>query len=93
MAALAQPDVVESTILDIIREIRLLEGIRFQRLEFRENSVGEPTVFVVYSVADSSKSDQERAKELGALTTATIDPIYVLNTPLAPYPEFIVTAQ
>lgn len=93
MAALAQPDVVESTILDIIREIRLPEGIRFQRLEFRENSVGEPAVFVVYSVADSSKSDQERAKELGALTTAAIDPIYVLNTSLAPYPEFIFTAQ
>jgi hypothetical protein len=92
MAALAQPDVVESAILDIVRKIPLPEGIQFERLEFRENSIGDPAVFVVYSVADSAKSDEERAKELVALTTATVEPIYALNTPLSPYPQYIVTA-
>ena len=93
MAALAQPDVIESTIRHIVSSISLPEGVRFERLEFRENSNGDPSVFVVYSVADSSKSDEDRAKELSALTTATIRPIYKLNTPLIPYPEYVVLPQ
>ncbi len=91
MAALAQPDVMESAILDVVRNIPLPEGIRFERLEFRENSAGDPAVFVIYSFAESAKPVEERAKELSALTTATIRPIYALGTPLAAYPEFIVT--
>src|SRR5579859_3907037 len=85
MAALAQPDVVESAILDIVRKIPLPEGIRFERLEFRENSVGDPAVFVVYSLADSAKSDQERAKEIVELDNATLNPLWSLPIPWNPY--------
>jgi hypothetical protein len=93
MAALAQPDVMESVIRDIVSSIPLPDGVRFERLEFRENSNGDPAVFVIYSVAESTKSDEERAKELVALTTATVRPLSKLNTPLSPYPEFIVTTK
>jgi hypothetical protein len=93
MAALAQPDVMESVIRNIVSGIPLPEGVRFERLEFRSNWNGAPAVFVVYLVEDSSKSDEDRAKELSALTTATIRPINRLNTPLAAYPEFIVSSK
>ena len=89
MAALAQPDVIESAILDIVRKIPRPEGIRFERLEFRENSNGDPADFVVYSLADSPKSDQERAKEIGALTDKTLDPLWELKMPWMPYTLYL----
>jgi hypothetical protein len=91
MAALAQPDIVESAILNIVSKIPLPEGIRFERLEFRENSVGDPAVFIVYSLADSSKSDQERAKELVALDTATLNPLWDLPMVWIPYTLYLPT--
>jgi hypothetical protein len=91
MAALAQPDVMETIVREVVSTISLPEGVRFERLEFRENSNGDPAVFVVYSVAKSPKPDEERAKELSILMTATVRPIHKLGLPLSPYPLFVTT--
>jgi len=64
MAALAQPDVQESAIRNVLSTIPLPEGASLQRLEFRNDSSGEPALFVVYAVTEPPFVDEGRALEL-----------------------------
>lgn len=89
MAALAQSVPQEATIRQVLTSIPLPEGMKLQRLEFRNDSTGDPALFLTYSIDESLKSDDEWVQELSTLTQATRRRLRDMDVPLFPYLHFV----
>jgi len=89
MAALSHPDVQETVIREIVTSIPLPEGIKLQRLEFRNDSTDDPALFLTYSIDESLKSDDEWVQDLSALTQATRRRLRDMDVSLFPYLHFV----
>jgi hypothetical protein len=89
MAALAQPDLRESAIREVLAPIPLPDGTSLQRLEFRDDSTGEPALFVVYSVKEGAEPDETLATHLQAVRAAVRTRLRAFGLPMTPYTAFI----
>jgi hypothetical protein len=89
MAALAQPDLRESAIREVLAPIPLPDGTSLQRLEFRDDSTGEPALFVVYSVKEGAEPDETLATHLQAVRAAVRTRLRAFGLPITPYTAFI----
>jgi hypothetical protein len=89
MAALAQPVLQEATIREVVASIPLPEGIKLLRIEFRNDSTGDPALFLIYSIDESLKSDDEWIQDLSALTKTTRSRIRDLDETRFPYLRFV----
>jgi hypothetical protein len=89
MAALAHPIPQQDTIREALGSISLSAGIALHSLEFRENSHGEPSLFVTYAVASNGRTDEEQAKTLAKLVDQTLDVLNGLNLPFFQYVNFL----
>jgi len=89
MAALAQPVPQEATIREVVASIPPPEGIKLLRIQFREDSTGDPALFIIYSIDESLKSDEEWVKDLADLTQVVRSRIRDLDEPRFPYFHFV----
>jgi len=89
MAALAQPVPQEATIREVLNSIPLPEGIKLERLEFRDDSTGDPALFLIYSIDESLKSDEERVQDLSVLSKAVRSRLRDIDLALFPYLRFV----
>jgi hypothetical protein len=89
MATLAQPIPQQDTIREALGTLTLPGGIALRSLEFRENSHGEPALFVTYSFASNGRTDEEQAKALLKLVDQTLRALDTLNLPFFQYVNFL----
>ena len=89
MAALAQPDIQENVIRQVLASVPVPEGMKLQRLEFRNDSTGDPALFLVFSREKSHKSDEEQVEDLSTLKNAARRQLRDLGLPLFPYFIFV----
>jgi len=89
MAALAQPDIQETVIRQALSSVPVPENMRLQRLEFRNDSTGDPALFLVFSRKESQKSDEDQVEDLLTLKDAARRKLRDLELPLFPYFVFV----
>jgi hypothetical protein len=89
MAALAQPDLQETAIRNALATIPLPEGAWLRRLEFRNDSTGDPAVYVVYAVTEPPYIDENRGLELMRLRQAVRSRLREFRPALTPYTMYI----
>jgi hypothetical protein len=89
MAALAQSVPQEATIREVVASIPLPEGMKLLRIEFRNDSTGDPALFIIYSIDEALKSDDEWVKDLSDLTETARNRIRDLDEPRFPYFRFV----
>ena len=88
-AALAQPVPQEALVLEVLNSITLPEGMKLQGLDFRNDSTGDPALFIVISRAASQKSDEEQARDLLAMKTAVWQRLRDADFPLFAHFYFV----
>jgi hypothetical protein len=88
MAALAQPDVMETTILGIVDSIPPPKGVRLRRVYFENDHSGDAAVYIVYGVSKKFPLTKARVRELTALSDAVTDPIWNIRNSPIPYVKF-----
>jgi hypothetical protein len=84
MAALAQPDLLEASIREIVDSIVPPKGVRLRRIYFDNDHSGDPAVYIVFAVSKKVPLTKPRIRSLSALSNAVTDPIW--NMPSAPIP-------
>jgi hypothetical protein len=89
MAALAQPDLQETAIRNALATIPLPEGAWLRRLEFRNDSTGDPAVYVVYAVTEPPYIDENRGLELMRLREAVSSRLWDIGLDLPAYTMYI----
>ena len=89
MAAYAQPVPLEATVREAVASIPLPQGVKLLRLEFREDSTGDPAIFVIYSIDEPLKSTDEWIRELSALRDTARSRIRDLDESRFPYFRFV----
>jgi hypothetical protein len=89
MAALVHPVPQEATVLEAVNLVPLPEGMKLQGLEFRNDSNGDPALFLVISRAATQKSDEEQVQDRSAMTKAIRQQLRELDFPLFAHFVFV----
>jgi hypothetical protein len=89
MAAFAQPVPQEATIREVVDSVSLPEGMKLQGLEFRNDSNGDPALFLVISRHSTQKSDEEQVQDLSTMKTAIRRQLRDLDFPLFTHFVFV----
>jgi hypothetical protein len=89
MAALAQPDLLETSIREVLASVPLPEGLKLRRLEFRNDSTGDPALFLIFSRSELPESDEEQAQNLLALKKDIRRQLRDFGLSLFPYFVFV----
>ena len=88
MAALAQPASFTSLVKRALASVPLREGTSLHSVEWRNNSHGEPSIFVTYRTFPCGRTDEEEAGVLLRLVDDTLSAADKLDLPFFVYVEF-----
>ncbi|MES2391817.1 MAG: hypothetical protein V4555_09255 [Acidobacteriota bacterium] len=88
MAALVQPDVLETTIRGIVDSIVPPKGVRLRRIDFANDHSGDAAVYIVFAVSKRIPLTKARVRDLSSLSDTVADPIWQLPDGPIPYVRF-----
>jgi hypothetical protein len=89
MAALAQPDLLETIVREAVAAVPIPEDVHFKQMFFAEDHSGDPAVFIAYTIDPVNKPQEERALQLAFLRRAVTSSVWALGLNVFPYVRFV----